>query len=60
MKSGRPQHDLPAASVIAQQYSSTATFSVRFHSGKEKFGASSKTSKRLSFNLFTFLKLRKN
>ena len=35
MEPGRPQHTHPAACVIAQQYSS-ATFSLRFHSDKEK------------------------
>jgi len=33
-----PQHVRPAYSVIAQQYSSTAFVSLRFHSRQEKFG----------------------
>jgi hypothetical protein len=35
----RPQHDRPAACVIAQQYSSATVFSFRFDSRKEKFGS---------------------
>jgi hypothetical protein len=34
----RPQHDRPAASVIAQQYSSATFVSLRSHSWKEMFG----------------------
>ena len=39
MESDRQQHDLPAACVITQQYSSTTFVSLHFHSPKEKFGA---------------------
>jgi hypothetical protein len=39
MESDRPQHDRPAACVIAQQYSSTTCVSLCFHSRKEKFCA---------------------
>jgi hypothetical protein len=35
----RPQHDRPAACVIAQQYSSATFVSLRFISRKEKFGS---------------------
>jgi hypothetical protein len=35
----RPQHACPAASVIAQQYSSATAISLRSHCRKEKFGA---------------------
>ena len=34
----RPQHDRPAASVIAQQYSSATFVSLCYHSRKEIFG----------------------
>jgi hypothetical protein len=34
----RPQHDRPAACVIAQQYSCVTFVSLPFHSRKEKFG----------------------
>ena len=48
MEPDRPQRDRPAACDIAQQYSS-ANFSLRFHSRKEKFGSS-------LFKFFLFLK----
>jgi len=35
----RPQLDRPAACVIAQQYSSTAFFSLRFNSRNERLAA---------------------
>jgi hypothetical protein len=35
----RPQYDRTAACVIAQQYSSVTSLSLRFHHRKEKFGA---------------------
>jgi hypothetical protein len=35
----RPQHDGPAACVIAQQCSSITFVSLRFHFREEKFGA---------------------
>jgi hypothetical protein len=35
----RPQHDHPAARVIAQQYSSSTLVSLRFNFLKENFGA---------------------
>jgi hypothetical protein len=38
----RPQHGRPAACVIAQQYSSATSISLRFHFGKEKLEAPSK------------------
>jgi hypothetical protein len=39
MDPDRSQHDYPAASVIAQQYSSAIFASLLFHSRKKKFGA---------------------
>jgi hypothetical protein len=39
MKRDWPQHDCPAACVIAQQYSSAIFASLRFLSLKEKFSA---------------------
>jgi len=39
MEADRPQHDCPAASVIAQQYSSATAISLRSHCSMEKFGA---------------------
>jgi len=38
MEPDRPQHDLPAAFVIAQQYSSATFVTLRVHYHKEKFG----------------------
>jgi hypothetical protein len=38
LKCYQPQHDRPAACVIAQQYSSATFVSLRFHSGKKKIG----------------------
>jgi hypothetical protein len=38
----RLQHDIPAAFVIAQQYSFAKFMSLRFHSRKEALGASFK------------------
>ena len=38
----RPQHGHTAVYVIVQQYSSVNFVSLRFHSRKEKFGASFK------------------
>jgi hypothetical protein len=35
----RPQHDLTAACVIAQEYSSATFVSMCCHFGKEKFGS---------------------
>jgi hypothetical protein len=42
MEPGRPLLDRPAACVIAQQYSSACSFSLRLNSRKENFGASLK------------------
>ena len=39
MEPDRPPHDRPAASFIAQQYSSLSFISSRSHCWKEKFGA---------------------
>ena len=39
MESDGPQQDRPAASVIAQQYSSTIYVRLRFHSSTQKLGA---------------------
>jgi hypothetical protein len=47
-----PQHDCPAAFVIAQQYSSAAFFSQCFYSPKRKFGT---YSKNVINSLLTFL-----
>jgi len=47
-----PQHDGPAASVIAQQYSSDAFISLCFYSQKRKFGT---YSKNFITSLLTFL-----
>jgi hypothetical protein len=49
-----PQRHGPAASVIAQQYSSTFV-SLRFHSSQEKFGALSKML--LFFNFYKIAKV---
>jgi hypothetical protein len=49
----RPQHDRPAARVIAQQYSSSTVVSLRFLSRKENFGACQKCNDLL----FNFLSL---
>ena len=38
LKSDRPQHDYPAACVVAQQYSPSTFVQLHFHSYKEKFG----------------------
>jgi hypothetical protein len=35
----RPQSNQPATYVIAQEYSSAISVSLRFHSNKEKYGA---------------------
>jgi hypothetical protein len=48
--SDRPQHDRPAACVIAQQYSFATFVSMCFHSRKEKFGARFKLY--FIFNIF--------
>jgi hypothetical protein len=48
----RPQHDRPAACVIAQQHSSTAFVSLRFGSSKEKLGARIKILLLKSFLTF--------
>jgi hypothetical protein len=40
----RPQHDCPAACVVAQQYSSATLLSLRCHYRKKKFGAIFKTA----------------
>jgi hypothetical protein len=42
-KPDRLQHDRPVACVIAQKYSSATFLSLRFHSGKEKFGSHYRT-----------------
>jgi hypothetical protein len=39
MEPDQPQHDGPAACVIAQHYSSATLVSLRFHSRKQKYGA---------------------
>ena len=39
LKLDRPEHDRPAACVIAQQYSSAIFASLRFNSRKENLGA---------------------
>jgi hypothetical protein len=48
-----PQHDRPAACVIAQQYSSATFVSLRSHPRREKFGSFLKNSTILIFiNVF--------
>jgi hypothetical protein len=55
MEPDRPQHDRPAASVVAQQYSSFSFISLRFHCCKQKFGT---IKKLLLYQLFfKFLKI---
>jgi hypothetical protein len=49
-----PRHDLSAACVIAQQYSSATSISLHFHSRKEKFGA---PLKNIISIFFYFLKI---
>ena len=46
-----PQHDIPAACVIVQEYSSATFLSFRYHSRKEKCGAFQK------YYYFDFLRL---
>jgi hypothetical protein len=52
LERNRPQLDRPAACVIAQQYSSTAFFSLRFNSLKERLAG---VSNMLFY--FIFMKL---
>ena len=56
LKLYRPQHDRPVACVIAQQCSSTTSFSLRFHSLKKNLSPNLKYVP--SATLFTLLKLR--
>ena len=44
LEPARPDHDHPPICVIAQQYSSAAFVSLRFHPRREKFGAGSNMS----------------
>ena len=47
----RLQHDIPAACVIAKEYSATTLVSIRYHSRKEKCGDFQK------YYYFEFLRL---
>jgi hypothetical protein len=58
LEPGRPQHNRSAAYVIAQQYSSSASLSLPFHSRKKKkkkIGA--RLKKKYFFHTFTFQKV---
>jgi hypothetical protein len=52
MEPDRPQHDRPAACVIAQQYSSATFVTLRFSSPQRKFRRAFKKITSISFLLF--------
>ena len=58
MELDRPQHDRPAACVIAQQYSSATFYSLRFHSHKENFGIRCKNVINSIYLLIFFFNFR--